>query len=82
MLHSNTLTSFSMFRGFGAGKSIICWKKLSEPTRFLETVLGRKPSRFLRIRFFSSISNASPTMLSSREMMSTLVTKHESVSRR
>ena len=41
-----------------------------------DTVSGRKPSRFRRMRFFSSTVNRTATNDSSRYSVSTLVTKH------
>jgi len=55
--HGNTLTSFSMFLGLGWGKFIMVLKNASEEGLFLETVWGRKPSKFRRILFFSSTVN-------------------------
>ena len=45
-----------------------------------ETVRGRKPSRFLRMRFFSSTVNRTLTNCSRRYMVSTLVMKYSSFS--
>lgn len=76
--HGNTLTSFSMFRGFGFPKPIMTLKKSSESDLALLTVKGLNPSRFRRIRFFSSTVNrfGAATSCSSRWMVSTDVTKH------
>jgi hypothetical protein len=78
--HENTLTSFSMLRGFGFGKPMIILKKSSLSALALDTVSGRNPSRFLRIRFFSSTVKRTFTNCSSRKMVSTLVMKHSSFS--
>lgn len=66
ILHGNTLTSFSIFLGFGFGNDMTSLKKSSAPDLFLDTVIGRNPSKFLRIRFFSSTENRKPTSASSK----------------
>lgn len=57
LFHGNTLTSFSMLRGFGLGKPMMSLKKSSLSAFALETVSGWKPSKLRRIRFFSSTVN-------------------------
>lgn len=64
--HGKTLTSFSMLRGLGAGKPMMSLKNGSESVLLLETVMGLKPSRFRRMRFFSSTVNCTPTRASRR----------------
>ena len=71
-----TLTSFSIFLGFGGGNPIMSLKNSSDSGLPLETVKGRNPSRFLLILFFSSTVNRAATSCSSRDIASTLVTKH------
>lgn len=66
MSQGNTLTSFSMFLGFGLGKPMINLKKSSEPGLLLETVMGLNPSKFRLILFFSSTVNRVPTNASRR----------------
>lgn len=53
----NTFTSFSMFLGLGFPKPMMILKKSSESAFALLTVNGLKPSRFRRMRFFSSTVN-------------------------
>lgn len=62
----NTLTSFSMFLGFGFGKLMMSLKNSSLLAFVLETVCGRNPSRLRRIRFFSSTVKRLPISASSR----------------
>lgn len=71
-----------MLRGFGSGKSMIRWKKLPTPGLCLETVVGRRPSRFLLILFFSMTANSSPTNFCNRYMISTDVMKQSLTSSR
>lgn len=72
--HGKTLTSFSMFRGLGLGKPIMTLKNSSVSGLALETVSGLKPSKFRRMRFFSSTVKRAATIPSRSEMVSTLVT--------
>src|SRR5690554_5657881 len=69
----NTFTSFSIFRGFGLGNDMISLKKFSLSALAFDTVSGLNPSKFLRIRFFSSTVNRTAINDSSNEMQSTLV---------
>lgn len=55
--HANTLTSFSMLRGLGLPKPMMTLKNSPLSGFDLLTVDGWNPSRFLRIRFFSSTLN-------------------------
>lgn len=66
IFQGNTFTSFSMFRGFGAGKPMMTLKNSSLSGFALETVSGRNPSRLRRIRFFSSTVKRTPTSDSRR----------------
>ena len=65
-LHGNTLTSFSIFLGFGLGNDIMSLKKSSQPSLDFDTVIGLNPSRLRRILFFSSTEKRTPTNASSR----------------
>ena len=71
----NTLTSFSIFLGFGGGNPMMSLKNSSDSGFAFETVKGLKPSKFLRILFFSSTVNLAATNCSNKEIVSTLVTK-------
>jgi hypothetical protein len=57
IFQGKTLTSFSMFRGFGLGKDMMSLKNSSLSALALDTVNGWKPSRLRRMRFFSSTVN-------------------------
>lgn len=78
--HWKTFTSFSMLRGFGSGNAMMTLKNSSLSAFPLDTVNGRNPSRFLRIRFFSSTVKFAATKCCSRLIVSTLVTKHSFLS--
>jgi hypothetical protein len=77
-----TFTSFSMFLGLGFPNPMIILKKSSESAFALLTVNGLNPSRFRRMRFFSSTVNlfGETTSCSKRWMVSTDVTKHSCLS--
>lgn len=64
--HGKTLTSFSMFLGFGLGNPMMSLKKASDSALALDTVMGLNPSMFLLILFFSSTVNLVPTSASRR----------------
>ena len=76
VFHENTLTSFSMLRGLGFPKDMITLKNSSLSALALLTVSGWNPSRFLRIRFFSSTLNrlGAASSCSRRWIVSTDVT--------
>ena len=57
IFQGNTLTSFSMLRGLGFGKPMMILKNSSLSGFAFETVRGWNPSRFRRMRFFSSTLN-------------------------
>jgi hypothetical protein len=66
IFHGKTLTSFSMFLGFGFGKPMMSLKNGSASGLLFDTVIGLNPSRFLLILFFSSTLNLDPTSASRR----------------
>ena len=74
--HRNTLTSCSELRGFGLGKLMISLKKELVSSFNFATVSGVKPSRFRRIRFFSSTVKWTATKASNSAIVSTLVIKY------
>lgn len=76
--HMKTLTSFSIFLGFGLPNPMMILKKSSDSDFALLTVRGLNPSRLRRILFFSSTVNllGAATSCSRRCIVSTDVTKH------